>query len=407
MSTTMSEFAGAQWDDAVMGNLPEDPRLAEWARHIERLQWPGGVFDADWSLRWVSSELRAFLGNVSDEEIGVGRHAVEAFTQDIWLKIIHPDSQLQMFFEVAPPMLGDYAARGGDVRKVLPEQFLPLLDQVDPTPIPDVLSGSFRYVDPTADRELPDYGVNVLFVPIRGESGSYVGCLMVSIMAVRPNLMTLLARGDEEMYERMARLVDPRSRRAAILFCDLHHSGRLSRRLPSAAYFKLIRELWTKIDAVVADETGIVGKHAGDGASAYFLEDDLGSPSQAAAAAIRAARRIHELSEDVFRESTGSDCLMKIGVHWGGNLYMGQLVPGSRLDVTALGDEVNETARLEEIAGVGETVVSKQLLEQLSDDDAAFVGVDIEKVTYTLVSEWEGASEKALRDAGGVAATTL
>ena len=407
MSMTMPDLTKARWDDASMGSLPEDPRLAEWARHLEGLQWAGGIFDAEWSLQWVSSELRAFLGNVSDDEIGVGRHALEAFTRDIWLKVVHPDSQLQMFFELAPPMLGDYIARGGDARDVLPEQFLPLLDQVEPGPIPDVLSGSFRYVHPTAGRELPDYGVNVLFVPIRDEGGSYIGCLMVSFMAVRPNLLTLLARGDEQMYERMARLVDPRSRQAALLFCDLHHSGRLSRRMPSASYFKLIRELWTRIDSVVADETGIVGKHAGDGASAYFLVDDLGSPSRTAAAAIRAARRIHELSEDVFREITGSDCLMKVGLHWGANLYMGQLVPGSRLDVTALGDEVNETARLEEIAGVGETVVSKQLLEHLSEDDAALVGVDIEKLTYTLVSEWDGASEKAVRDAGGLAATTL
>ena len=391
-----------------MGNLPADERLAEWARHLEGLQWAGGVFDADWKLQWISPELRDFLGDAGDDEVGIGRHALEAFSQDIWLRIIHPDSQVRMFFEIAPFVLGDYAERGLDARDVVPEQFLPLLEQVDPTTeIPDVLSSSFRYVDPRTKEGLPDYGVNVLFTAVRDRNGEFAGCLMVSFMAVRPNLITLLARGKEQMYERMARLIEPRARQAAVLFCDLHSSGRLSRRLPSVAYFKLIRELWTKIDDVVAEETGIVGKHAGDGASAFFLVDDLGTPSAAAAAAIRAARRIHELSEEVFQEITASQCQMKIGLHWGGSLYMGQLIPGSRLDVTALGDEVNETSRLEDIADVGETVVSKQLLEQLSEDDAAAVGLDLEKVTYRLVSEWEGASEKAVRDAGGVAATTL
>ena len=390
-----------------MGNLPEDERLAEWARHIEGLRWPGGVFDADWTLQWVSPELRAFLGDLSDEEIGIGLHALEAFTQDIWLKVIHPDSQMRMFFELAPIVVAHYRDRGRDPRAALPERFAQLLDQVEPAPLRDVASGTFRYVDPAKTSDLPDYGVNVLFVSLRDEDGEFAGCLMVSVMAVRPNLMTLLARGNEQMYERMARLVEPRARQAAILFCDLHSSGRLSRRMPSVAYFKLIRELWTKIDEVVAQETGIVGKHAGDGASAFFLVDDLRTPSAAAAAAIQAARRIHELSEEVFQEITGSQCQMKIGLHWGGSLYMGQLIPGSRLDVTALGDEVNETARLEDIAGVGETVVSKQLLEQLSEDDAASVGIDLEKVTYRLVSEWDGATEKAVRDAGGVAATTL
>lgn len=389
-----------------MGDLPADERLADWARHIEGLQWAGGVFDSEWKLQWISPELRAFLDNATDEEIGIGRHAVEAFTQDIWLTVIHPDSQTRMFVEIAAPVLGHYYETGRDPRDVLPERFEPLMDEVEPRKLFDVLSSSFEYVDPTSS-DLPAYGVNVLFVTLRDEEGSFVGCVMVSTMAVRPNLMTLLARGNEQMYERMARLVEPGSRQAAILFCDLQASGRLSRRLSSVAYFKLIRELWTRIDSVVAEEKGIVGKHAGDGASAFFLVDDLGTPSSAAAAAIRSARRIHELSEDVFQAITGSQCQMKVGVHWGGSLYMGQLVPGGRLDVTALGDEVNETARLEEIAGVGETLASKQLLEQLNSDDAASVGIDLEKLVYTTVSEWEGAPEKAVRDAGGVAVTAL
>ena len=391
-----------------MGNLPADERLAEWARHIEGLQWAGGVFSADWTLEWISPELRAFLGDPSDDEIGIGLHALEAFTKDTWLAIIHPDSQMQIFSELAPFVLADYTERGRDPRGVLPEPFVPLIDQIElPVEIPDVLSSSFRYVDPRTTTELPDYGVNVLFTVLRNEDGTRAGCHMVSFMAVRPNLLTLLARGNEQMYERMARLVEPRSRQAAILFCDLQASGRLSRRLSSVAYFRLIRELWTKIDSVVAEERGIVGKHAGDGASAFFLVDDLGTSSGAAAAAIRSARRIHELSENVFQEITGSECQMKVGLHWGGSLYMGQLVPGGRLDVTALGDEVNETARLEDSAGVGDTLASKQLLEQLTEDDAASVGIDLEKLVYTPLAEWEGASEKAVRDAGGVAVTAI
>ncbi|MDQ4143994.1 MAG: adenylate/guanylate cyclase domain-containing protein [Actinomycetota bacterium] len=390
-----------------MTDLPADERLASWARQLEEIQWAAGIFDGDWNLRWISPELRAFLRGASDEEIGIGRHAVEAFVKDAWLDIIDPDSQMRMFFDIAPPVLSDYKERGGDLHSVLPEHFRALVDQVEPADFGDMLTSSFRYLDPTSTSGLPTYGVNLVFVRLRDTDGTGIGTLMISLMAVRPNLLTLLARGDERMYERMARLVEPSPRQAAILFCDLEHSGRLSRRLSSVSYFKLIRELWSKIDAVVADETGIVGKHAGDGASSYFLVDDLGSASRAACAAIGAARRIHELSEEVFRETTGGDCLMKIGLHWGGSLYMGQLVPGSRLDVTALGDEVNETARLEQVAKAGETVASKQLLEQLRPDDAASVGIDLEKLTYSLVADIEGAPEKVIRDAGGLAITTL
>jgi hypothetical protein len=52
-------------------HLPNDERLAAWARHVDRIQWAGAIFDADWKLQWISPELREFLGNVSDEEAGV------------------------------------------------------------------------------------------------------------------------------------------------------------------------------------------------------------------------------------------------------------------------------------------------------------------------------------------------
>jgi class 3 adenylate cyclase len=167
----------------------------------------------------------------------------------------------------------------------------------------------------------------------------------------------------------------------------------------------MVRRLWMGIDAAVAEHTGIVGKHAGDGASAFFLVDDLGSPSAAASAALRAASKIHEVSRGAFNDVLESDCLMKVGLHWGGSLYMGQLVPGGRLDVTALGDEVNEAARIQETAGPGETLATKQLVEQLTQDDAAALGVDLEKLSYRPLSEIDGAPEKATRDAGGLAVT--
>jgi class 3 adenylate cyclase len=166
-----------------------------------------------------------------------------------------------------------------------------------------------------------------------------------------------------------------------------------------------VRQLWTGIDSAVADETGIIGKHAGDGASAYFLVEDLGSPSAAAAAAVRASRKVHEIGEQVFAESLDSECLMKVGIHWGGTLFMGQLVPSGRLDVTALGDEVNEAARVQETAGPGETLVSKQLLEQLTPEDAAALGVDLEKVSYEPLSDKPTASQKAIKDAGTIPVT--
>ncbi len=99
---------------------------------------------------------------------------------------------------------------------------------------------------------------------------------------------------------------------------------------------------------------GIVVRHAGDGVTAFFLAEDVGSASGAARAAIEAGRAIGaaaataagELEQDN-GSSAREEVRMNVGVHWGGALYLGQVVTGGRLEVTALGDEVNETARIQ------------------------------------------------------------
>ncbi|MDQ3939824.1 MAG: adenylate/guanylate cyclase domain-containing protein, partial [Actinomycetota bacterium] len=351
-----------------MVDVLRSPKLSDWAHHIERLDWSGMVCDDEWNVVWVSRSLKDFIG-ATDENVGIGLHIAEALVSEVWLRTVHPDSQVEIFFQLAPYLLSDFRRRGRDPKEILPEPLMDLMDQVQPAEFPYVWSFSFRYLAPTEEADLSDYRVKGCAFRLHDDTGRQLGWMVLFYMDVRPNLLSLLARGDQDMYERMARLVKPGPRQAAVLFCDLHRSVRLSRQLPSVTYFKLVRSLWTGIDKAVADETGIVGKHAGDGASAFFLVEDLGSASKAAAAAIRAARRIHEISEHVFRDVLESGCMMKIGLHWGGSLYMGQLVPGGRLDVTALGDEVNEAARLQETAETHGTLVSKQLIEQLTPED--------------------------------------
>jgi class 3 adenylate cyclase len=281
------------------------------------------------------------------------------------------------------------------------------LDETEPKLFTKPLATSIDYIEPGGDSELPLYRVNVLAMPLNDARGALVGVLILGYMSVRPGLVALLARGDEDMYERMAKLVEPASREAAILFCDLEGSTELARTLPTGEYFRLIRSLWTEIDGLVARHEGIVGKHAGDGASAYFLVEDLGSASKAASAAVRTARGIHERSEEIFGEALDSSCLMRVGTHWGSSLYIGQLVPGGRLDVTALGDAVNECARIQESAHPHETLASKALIEHLSSDEAAGLGIDHEKIRYRPLLEVGDLTDRAVQVAGPIPVTTL
>jgi class 3 adenylate cyclase len=250
---------------------------------------------------------------------------------------------------------------------------------------------------------------------VRDAGGSTIGNVLLYSSALPASVLALVARGDPALFTRMARLIDPGRRQAAILFADLQLSSVLSRRLPSAAYFQLIRALTTAIDDVIIRYEGIVGKHAGDGVTAFFLAEDIGSSSGAVRAAIQAARAIAtasaivamEIGEEFGGLVAVEDCAVNVGVHWGGTLYMGQLVTGGRLEVTALGDEVNECARIQQAARDGVALASKTVVEHLSDDDASALGIDPDTVTYQTVAELPGAGEKAVRDAGGIPVTQL
>ena len=86
---------------------------------------------------------------------------------------------------------------------------------------------------------------------------------------------------------------------------------------------------------------------------------------------------------------------------------MGQLVTGGRLEATALGDEVNEAARIEQSAKDGAALASKTLVERLDPDDARALGIDPATVIYRSVDELPGSDEKAVRDAGSIAVTDV
>jgi hypothetical protein len=94
---------------------------------------------------------------------------------------------------------------------------------------------------------------------------------------------------------------------------------------------------------------------------------------------------------------------LRVSAHWGPNLYVGQIASSGRLEVTALGDEVNEAARIEQSAAGDEVLASKPLLELLDPADAEAVGVDPVRLAYRSVADLPGATGKAIRDAGTLA----
>jgi len=211
--------------------------------------------------------------------------------------------------------------------------------------------------------------------------------------------------GDTRHFERMQAATRPSRRPAAILFADLERSSQLARRLPTPAYFALGRRLVRAADQCVIDAGGLVGRHVGDGVVAFFLAESLGSESAAAAACICAARALRAEVDDVAARSglLVEDVALRFGLHWGSTLYVGNITSAGRTEVTALGDEVNEAARVEACATGGRALASKHLIERLNADDAAALDINPDQVLYTPVAELSTATDKARRDAPAIA----
>jgi class 3 adenylate cyclase len=372
--------------------------LATVIAEVERTGWAAQVTDAEWRLRWVSRELKALLGSEDEEELGYGRHVVEAYQREIWSATVTPESQAQQLATDVPKMLAGTPGGKEAIKELLPEEARAWLGGFDSAAVPPLWTSELDFVQ----GDLPPARVQVLNLRLADESAQPLGVLRLYGSALPASLLALVGRGDQAMFERMARLFEPGRRQGAILFADLQASGALARRMSSAAYFSLIRSLTTAIDEIVIRNKGIVGKHAGDGVTAFFLEADLGSVSAAVRAAVETGRGIAAVSE-----RAGEDTVFNLGLHWGATLYMGQVVTGGRIEVTALGDEVNEGARIQQVARDGEVLASKPLIERLEDQDAEALGLALDHLSYHPVSEIAGASDKAVRDAGAIAVTNV
>ena len=100
------------------------------------------------------------------------------------------------------------------------------------------------------------------------------------------------------------------------------------------------------------------------------------------------------------RSGLGPDDVgLRFGLHWGSTLYVGNITTAGRTEVTALGDEVNEAARIEACATGGRTLASKSLIERLDGTDSAALGLDPDAITYTALADLATATDKARRDA--------
>jgi class 3 adenylate cyclase len=382
-----------------------DPRLDTIMEGLEATGWAAEVCDAEWRLVWVSSQTRSLLGQEDDSDLGIGEHILSSRQHEPYRRMVSKEAQQQWASLNVPQMLADDPGGNERLAELSSDEFRQAVLDAQPADVPiwtwlTQTTGVLPAVD-----QVRNFGIRV-----RTKEGEPFATVYIYGANLPATLLALVAQGDRGMFERMARLTEPGRREAAIVFADIQSSGELSRHLSSAGYFRLVQSLFTELDGVVIDANGIVGKHAGDGLSAFFLADDCDSREGAASAALDAALKLAETAREAGKSSEfepAHELRLNVGAHWGGALYMGQVVTGGRLEVTALGDEVNECARIQESARDGAVLASKALIERIDPAHARELGIDPDTVAYCTVAELPGATEKAVRDAGSIPVTEV
>jgi class 3 adenylate cyclase len=385
--------------------LPDDPTLAAWATALNDAgQW-AYVLDADWRLLFATDELRLSWGETgASTAMPIGSHYFSADAVRFRSETIGGRKSIRgdhgaLFVEIGGYVLSSTAGGREELRRVIAPELADLVDELQPRDF-DAESGRSGYTFAGTD-----VASMRTFLRINDRRGYLVGvCLLMKPAVGMSQLAAAAGNADLAHLERMQIVDHPDRRPAAILMADLEASTSLSRQLSSARYFAFGRRLVRIADQCIIDMGGIVGRHAGDGMVAFFLAETAGSESAAARDCIATARALRGALADVAARSeiTASELSLRFGLHWGATLYMGRVVTAGRSEITALGDEMNEAARIEACATSGRILASKALIERLDPADTDDLGLDSRRIAYTQLAELVTATEKARRDAPSI-----
>jgi class 3 adenylate cyclase len=386
--------------------LPDDPVLAEAATAMrESGQW-GEIIDRHWRWVYITDDLRLSYGGLLELapfHLGVHYFGPEAVSTRLGWRNGPNTVELnrEVLARIGPWTLAETPGGRDELRELVDPRLRDIADGLSPAAA--TVASAFAFRGMGVAGKLMD--VPAMTVRLHDGEGRAAGIALIykpaASMAV---LSTLAGAGDLGHFERMHQVAKPGRRPAAVLFADLESSSPLARRLSTASYFSLGRRMARAADQCVIDAGGLVGRHVGDGVVAFFLAETTGSESGAARACIEAARNLRAAMTEVAARSElqPEDLMMRFGLHWGSTLYVGQIATSGRSEVTALGDEVNEGARIEACATGGRALASKDLIERLDPEDAAALDLDPDRITYTPLADLPTATEKARRDAPAI-----
>ena len=267
--------------------LPDHPILAACADALNRSGHWALMFDASYCLVFATEDWRRTVSGLT----GLGPFPLGEFyfssiaydVMDRWpifgTSSDHVPQSREAFEHTFPELLSIFGGNREALRVASNPIFSDLIDGLagGPTGL------TSTYKQTSASAWGIDMGNWITHLPVRDDEGMVIGYVRFTTPAAGMSLVgTVASVGDVRHLARIQDVVTAERRPAAILFADLEASTTLSRTLSTTEYFSLARRLVRAADRCVVNAGGVVGRHLGDGVTAFFLAEAIGGESLAA-----------------------------------------------------------------------------------------------------------------------------
>lgn len=163
--------------------------------------------------------------------------------------------------------------------------------------------------------------------------------------------------------------------RLTVLFVDIRQFTTLSEQLSASDTFTFLNDYLTIVEPVIRNHSGFVDKYVGDAVMALFPDSpinaiDAGLEIQSALDAFNQQRKVK--NEQTIR--------VGVGIHVG-EVMLGTVGTGNRMDTTVIGDTVNIASRLEELTKASNStmLVSEDVINEIPSNrfDVAMKGEEV------------------------------
>ncbi len=190
-----------------------------------------------------------------------------------------------------------------------------------------------------------------------------------------------------------------------LIFTDIQDFTRLSENINPEELMQFLSNYFHAITRVIAESYGTVDKYLGDGVMAFWgeLTNDLKHAQYACQAALKIQTTLKQLNNEWQLENKPI-ITTRIGINTG-NVVVGNVGSGDRLNYTLLGDSVNLASRLEGLSKIygTSTIVSEFTYNQVKDkfrfrllDKVAVKGKNVGVYIYELLGDLTAGSDLKL-----------